>query len=52
MRFTVEDRNNDGISELYIDYFKDGKFTVDERDIICEPPVAMTVSNGAPRVKH
>ena len=45
---TVEDRNNDGISELYIDYFKDGKFTV---DIICEPPVAMTVSNGAPRVK-
>ena len=28
---TVEDRNNDGISELYIDYFKDGKFTVDER---------------------
>ena len=37
---TVEDRNNDGISELYIDYFKDGKFTVDER-----------VSNGAPRVK-
>lgn len=28
---TVEDRNNDGISELYINYFKDGKFTVDER---------------------
>ncbi|WP_321332367.1 hypothetical protein [uncultured Bacteroides sp.] len=22
----VEDRNNDGISELYINYFKDGKF--------------------------
>ena len=28
---TVEDRNNDRILELYIDYFKDGKFTVDER---------------------
>ncbi|MDB9150252.1 hypothetical protein [Parabacteroides distasonis] len=28
---TVEDRNNDGISELYIHYFKDGKFVVDER---------------------
>lgn len=27
----VEDRNNDGISELYISYFKDGKFSVDER---------------------
>ena len=26
----VEDRNNDGISELYICYFKDGKFTTDE----------------------
>ncbi len=28
---TVEDRNNDGISELYISYFKDGKFEVDKR---------------------
>ncbi len=28
---TVEDRNNDSISELYIHYFKDGKFAVDER---------------------
>ena len=28
----VEDRNNDGISELYISYFKDGKFSVDEQD--------------------
>lgn len=27
----VEDRNNDGISELYISYFKDGKFSVDEQ---------------------
>lgn len=27
----VEDRNNDGISELYISYFKNGKFSVDER---------------------
>lgn len=27
----VEDRNNDGISELYISYFKDGEFSVDER---------------------
>lgn len=27
----VEDRNKDGISELYITYFKDGKFSVDER---------------------
>lgn len=28
---TVEDRDNNGISELYINYFKDGKFTVDEQ---------------------
>ena len=49
---TVEDRNNDGISELYIDYFKDGKFTVDERGYNLRPPVATTVSNGAPRVKN
>ena len=48
---TVEDRNNDGISELYIDYFKDGKFTVDERGYNFGPPVATTVSNGALRVK-
>lgn len=27
----VEDRNNDGISELYVFYFKDGRFSVDER---------------------
>lgn len=27
----VEDRNNDGISELYISYFKDGAFSVDEQ---------------------
>lgn len=27
----VEDRNKDGISELYISYFKDGKFSVDEQ---------------------
>lgn len=27
----VEDRNNDGIAELYVSYFKDGDFTVDER---------------------
>lgn len=27
----VEDRNNDGISELYISYFKDGKFSTDEQ---------------------
>lgn len=27
----VEDRNNDGICELYINYFKDGEFTVDEK---------------------
>lgn len=27
----VEDRDNNGISELYIEYFKDGKFSVDER---------------------
>ena len=27
----VEDRDNDGISELYVSYFKDGEFTVDER---------------------
>lgn len=27
----VEDRNLDGVSELYISYFKDGKFSVDER---------------------
>lgn len=27
----VEDRNKDGISELYITYFKDGAFSVDER---------------------
>ena len=27
----VEDRNADGLSELYISYFKDGKFSVDER---------------------
>ena len=27
----VEDRNADGLAELYISYFKDGKFTVDER---------------------
>ena len=28
---TVEDRNNDGIYELYVTYFKDGQFSVDER---------------------
>ena len=28
---TVEDRNNDSISELYITYFKDQKFSVDEQ---------------------
>ncbi|MDE6160460.1 MAG: hypothetical protein K2F77_02240 [Muribaculaceae bacterium] len=28
---TVEDRNADGISELYITYFKDGQFSVDEQ---------------------
>lgn len=27
----VEDRNNDGVNELYISYFKDGKFSVDEQ---------------------
>lgn len=27
----VEDRNNDGVSELYISYFKDGKFSVNEQ---------------------
>lgn len=27
----VEDRNQDGRSELYITYFKDGKFSTDER---------------------
>lgn len=27
----VEDRNNDGISELYITYFKEGTFSTDER---------------------
>lgn len=27
----VEDRNNDGICELYVSYFKDGEFSVDER---------------------
>ena len=27
----VEDRNADGLAELYISYFKDGLFTVDER---------------------
>lgn len=27
----VEDRNLDGIHELYITYFKDGKFSVDEQ---------------------
>lgn len=28
---TVEDRNNDGRSELYITYFKEGTFSTDER---------------------
>lgn len=27
----VEDRNGDGICELYVSYFKDGEFSVDER---------------------
>lgn len=27
----LEDRNDDGLSELYISYFKDGKFSVDQR---------------------
>ena len=27
----VEDRNNDGICELYVSYFKNGEFSVDER---------------------
>mgnify|MGYP006350382285 FL=1 len=33
----VEDRNKDGISELYISYFKDGKFSVDEQGYNLRP---------------
>lgn len=29
-KISLEDRNNDGKFELYISYFKEGKFTVDE----------------------
>lgn len=49
---TVEDRNNDGISELYIIISRMGSLRLMSEDIICEPPVATTVSNGAPRVKN